>query len=68
MGETDERRRSDRQWIFDHRLLRPLRNFGLLETRVDPTTAGKGPRRYDPYEVRKTALYDRFIAFELPRA
>jgi hypothetical protein len=68
MEETDERGRDDRQWIFDHRRLRPLENFGLLETRVDPTTAGKGPRRYDPYEVRKTALYDRFIAFELPRA
>lgn len=66
MEETDEQGRSDRQWIFDHRLLRPLENFGLLETRVDPTTAGKGPRRYDPYEVRKTGLYDRFIAFELP--
>jgi len=68
MEETDEQGRKDRQWIFEHRLLRPLENFGLLETRLDPTTAGKGPRRYDAYEVRKTALYDRFIAFELPRA
>lgn len=68
MEETDERGRNDRQWIFERRLLRPLENFGLLETRLDPTTAGKGPRRYDPYEVRKTALYDRLIVFELPRA
>lgn len=66
MEETDEQGKSDRQWIFDRRLLRPLENFGLLETRVDPKTADKSPRRYDPYEVRKTALYDRFIAFELP--
>ncbi|MHB9150625.1 MAG: hypothetical protein ACYC33_11245 [Thermoleophilia bacterium] len=68
MEETDEQGRKDRQWIFEHRLLRPLENFGLLETRPDQTTAGKDPHRYDPYEVRKTALYDRFIAFELPRA
>ena len=68
MEETDEQGRKDRQWIFERRLLRPLENFGLLETRVDPATAGKGPRRYDPYEVRKTALYGRFIAFELPCA
>ena len=67
MGETDEQGRKDRQWIFENRLLRPLENFGLLETRPDPTTAGEEPRRYNAYEVRKTVLYDRFIAFELSR-
>lgn len=68
MEETDEQGRKDRQWVFEHRLLRPLENFGLLETRPGNPLSGGGGLYCKPYEVRKTALYDRFIAFELPRA
>jgi len=65
MEETDEGGRNDRQWIFDRRLLRPLENFGLLETRLGTPLVGGGGLSHKQYEVRKTALYDRFIAFEL---
>ena len=66
MEEIDEQGRRDRQWIFDHRLLRPLENFGLLETRLGaPLIGGDGLSR-KRYEVRKTALYDRLVTFELP--
>lgn len=56
-----------RDWaglIFEARLLRYLYWFGLLERRPEPADPP------DPFpqrrEYKKTALFDRFIAFELP--
>lgn len=43
------------------RLLEPLVGFGLLESRERPA-ANAWDR---PYEVRKTALFDRFLRFEV---
>lgn len=65
MDETDDERRNDRQWLFEHRILRPLENFGLLETRLVTASASAVGRRFEPYEVRKTVLYDLSVAFDL---
>jgi hypothetical protein len=53
-------------WRFETRIVRPLMDFGLLEARRNPDTAGEAPRRrIDPDQVRKTSLFDRFVSFEL---
>lgn len=60
-----------RPWrLFERRVLEPLADFGLLETRVDPEMAPDPMRAHsEPRQVRKTPLFDRFIEFELsPRA
>jgi hypothetical protein len=48
------------RFAFEGCVLRPLRWFGLIEERSVPTEVEWRPRR----EVRKTPLYDRFLAFE----
>ncbi|MHB1343185.1 MAG: plasmid pRiA4b ORF-3 family protein [Thermoleophilia bacterium] len=67
MAETDEERDRDRQWVFERRLLRPLETFGLMETRVSPSPENAGRWSRD-FEVRKTPLFDTFIAFDLSEA
>jgi hypothetical protein len=53
-------------WSFERRVLAPLVDFGLLESRVDPEVADDRMRRYsEPRQVRKTARFDRFVTFEL---
>lgn len=46
-------------WMTESRLLRPLVEFGLLDKQTDgDDKTGRGG-----YEVRKSALYDRFLSF-----
>jgi hypothetical protein len=47
--------------IVQARLLRPLKRFGLAESREVP---GAHPR-FPGHEYRKTPLYDRFLQFDL---
>ena len=47
-------------YAFEGCILRPLRWFGLIEMRSLPTEIEWKSRR----EVRKTSLYDRFLAFD----
>jgi hypothetical protein len=49
-------------WIFECRVLRYLYWFGLMEKR--PQAAND--QRFKNYVYRKTALFDRFMQFELP--
>ena len=52
--------------LFERRVLRPLVDFGLLESRVDPEATGDRTRAYsEPSQVRKTPLFDKFVEFEL---
>jgi hypothetical protein len=49
------------EWMVELRVLRPLVRFGLLELREVP-----GKDKYVPdREVRRTALYRRFLRFEV---
>jgi hypothetical protein len=53
-------------WRFERLVLRPLVEFGLLESRVDPAVADDLRLRYsEPRQVRKTPLFDRFVEPEL---
>jgi len=52
--------RDARDFFTRYRLIMPLLRFGLLEARY----LGKGHRLFQPYEVRKTALFDRVVRFE----
>jgi hypothetical protein len=56
-----------RSWrLYERRVLEPLVEFGLLESRVDPDVAGDRMREdSEPRQVRKTPLLDRFAQFEL---
>jgi hypothetical protein len=56
-----------RSWrLFERRVLEPLVDFGLLESRADPDLAGEPMRAHsEPRQVRKTPLFDRFVEFEL---
>jgi hypothetical protein len=45
-------------WVMYTRIVRPLRDFGLLECRY------KGDRNREVEAVRKTKLFDRFIRLE----
>lgn len=48
-----------REWRFNHRVVGPLVDFGLLEKRALPPRS-----RWDtPFEVRKSPLYDTFLQF-----
>jgi hypothetical protein len=47
-------------YALEGSFLRPLRWFGLIETRTLPAESGWRSRR----ELRKTSLYDRFLAFD----
>lgn len=50
---------------FQSRIVWPLLDFGLLESRVDPDAADPARRpRAETQQVRKTALFDRFVQFE----
>ncbi len=50
--------------VFKSRMLHPLVWFGLLKRRAHPPDA-EGMR---DREIRKTALFDRFLSFHLPQA
>ncbi len=56
-------------WRFEFRLIEPLVAFGLLERRAHPDPPDdqsrfhSAPYRY--YQVRRTALFDRFVGFDL---
>lgn len=63
MAETDQTEERRREWSFESRIIRPLEEFGLLETRVcAPPEAPQWERKF---EVRKTSLFDAFIGFDL---
>ena len=47
---------------MEARILRPLQWFGLLEHREDETDTGRFGRRH---LYRKTALFDRFLSFDV---
>jgi len=50
---------------FQSRIVWPLLDFGLLESRVDPDVADPaGQPRAEIQQVRKTPLFDRFVQFE----
>ena len=58
---------SDQTWdtashAMEARILRPLQWFGLLEHREDGTKLRSFARRH---LYRKTALFDRFLSFEV---
>jgi hypothetical protein len=50
------------EWALTHELLEPLHGFGLLECRF-----GQGVESYRIVEARKVPLFDRFLAFGVPR-
>ena len=50
---------------FQSRIVWPLLDFGLLESRVDPDVADPTTQpRTETQQVRKTPLFDRFVQFE----
>jgi hypothetical protein len=46
--------------IVLHRIIQPLESFGLLEIKES-----KGKKFLQNHMIRKTALFDRFIRFNL---
>ncbi len=50
---------------FQSRIVWPLLDFGLLESRVDPDVVDSTTQpRTETQQVRKTPLFDRFVQFE----
>lgn len=48
--------------LMEIRVLRPLVDFGLLESRIDQTSVGGLVERRS---YRKTDLFDRFLHFDI---
>jgi hypothetical protein len=52
-------------WRFEIRVVGPLVGFGLLERRPDPDPPADGSIFRQYYQVRRSPLFDRFLAFDL---
>lgn len=52
-------------WRFETRVVGPLAAFGLLEQRPDLNPPGDGSIFHQYYQVRRSPLFDRFLAFDL---
>ena len=52
-------------WRFEIRVVSPLVGFGLLERPPDPDPTADGSIFRQHYQVRRTSLFDRFLAFDL---